>query len=132
MRVQIDRANKIITIVDENRLPVGDEREVRRAKLSDEVSLDPPLVGGAPIGAPPAPYGYGTAVYASNVWAARFRSDGSVVDGAGNPLSATLFFSPVNMGYSDINLIRAVTLFGPSGSMRVWRYTGERFDAGAN
>lgn len=132
MRVQIDRSANLVTLIDENRLPVGDEMEVRRAKLSDEVSLIPPVIAGAPVGAPPAPYSYGAAVFAGDVWAARFRSDGSVVDGAGNPLSATLFFSPVNIRNSDFNLIRAVTIFGPSGSMRVWRYTGASFDAGAN
>lgn len=132
MRVQVDRANKIITIIDENRLPVGDEIEVRRAKLSDEVSLEQPMIAGAPIGLPPAPFAYGAAAFNNNVWSARFRSDGSVVDAAGNSLSATLFFSPVNMSGTDSNLIRAVTLFGPSGSMRMWRFTGQNFDAGAN
>ena len=29
-RVQIDRANRLIQIIDENKLPQGDEREVRR------------------------------------------------------------------------------------------------------
>lgn len=132
MRVQIDRANKLVTLIDENRLPNGDEAEARRAKLSDEVSVDQPLVGAALLAPPAAPYSYSAAVYSSNVWVARFRSDGSVVDLAGNPLSATLFFSPTNLSNSDLNLIRAVTLFGPSGSIRVWRYTGQAFDGGAN
>src|ERR1044071_9124076 len=38
-RVQIDRANKLIQIIDENKLPVGDEREVRRDVLMDEVNF---------------------------------------------------------------------------------------------
>lgn len=132
MRVEIDRAQMLIKIVDENRLPVGDEIEVRRAKLNDEINLNQPAVGAGVVNPPAAPYNYPPAVYSSNVWAGRFRSDGSVVDLAGNPLSATLFFSLVNPQVSDSNLIRAVTLFGPSGSVRVWRYTGQEFDAGAN
>ena len=132
MRVQIDRANMLVKIIDENRLPVGDEIEVRRAKLNDEVSLNQPAEGAGLLNPPPAPYNYPAAGYSNNLWEARFRSDGSVVDLAGNTLSATLFFSLANMENSDSNLIRAVTLFGPSGSVRVWRYTGQSFDAGAN
>jgi Tfp pilus assembly protein FimT len=132
MRVEIDRATRIITITDENRLPTGDEFEVRRGKLSDEVSVDQPVVGAAMVNLPPAPFSYPAAVYSNNVWAARFRSDGSVVDSAGNPLSATVFFSLAAMTGADANLIRAVTLFGPSGSIRMWRYSGTAFDGGAN
>lgn len=132
MSVQIDRANMLIKIIDENRLTIGDEIEVRRAKLNDEISLNQPAAGAGLVNPPPSPYNYPVAGYSNNLWEARFRSDGSVVDAAGNPLSATLFFSLANMNSSDSNLIRAVTLFGPSGSVRVWRYTGQSFDAGAN
>jgi len=132
MKVQLDRVNLLVTITDEGTLPGGDEVEVRRAKLSDEVSVNQPTVASALLIPPAAPYNYAVATYASNLWVARFRSDGSVVDTAGNPLSATVFVSLLNMKASDANLIRAITLFGPSGSMRVWRYTGTSFDAGAN
>lgn len=132
MKVQIDRTNMLIKIIDENKLPAGDEIEVRRAKLNNEISVNQPTVGGSLLNAPAAPYNYPVAVYSNNLWEARFRSDGSVVDTAGNTLSATVFFSFVSMKTSDTNLIRAVTLFGPSGSVRFWRYTGQSFDAGAN
>lgn len=132
MRVQIDRANMLVKIIDENKLPIGDEIEVRSEKLSSEVSLSQPAAGAGLLNPPQAPYNYPAAAYANNLWEARFRSDGSVVDAAGNPLSATLFFSLANMKSSESNLIRAVTLFGPSGSVRVWRFTGQSFDAGAN
>lgn len=129
-RVQIDRANRLIQIIDENKLPVGDEKEVRRDVLIDEVNFDQPSFDGTPLGPPAAPYNYPTAVYNSNVWSARFRSDGSVVDTAGNLMSATLFFSPTNSQNIDKRLVRAVTLFGPSGAVRVWKYDGTSFDAG--
>ncbi len=132
MKVQIDRTNMLIKIIDENTLPVGDEVEVRRAKLNNEISVNQPTVSSSLLNPPAAPYNYPVAVYTSNLWEARFRSDGSVVDTAGNTLSATVFFSLVNMKTSDTNLIRAVTVFGPSGSIRFWRYTGTNFDAGAN
>ena len=130
MRVQIDRANRIIQIIDENLLPVGDEIEVRRDALLDEVNFDQPSFGGTPVSVPAAPYNYPKAVYNSNVWTARFKSDGSVVDSAGNVMSATLFFSPQNSQNIDQRLVRAVTVFGPSGSVRVWKYDGANFDAG--
>ncbi|HKP88058.1 MAG TPA: hypothetical protein VJZ26_18280 [Blastocatellia bacterium] len=131
MRVQIDRANRIISIIDENKLPVGDEREVRRDALTSEINFDQPSLGGTPVTLPPAPYAYAAAAYNNNVWVARFRSDGSAVDANGNPLSATLFFSPADLKSSDKNLIRAVTLFGPSGSIRFWKFDGTNFNAGA-
>src|SRR5262249_54261082 len=68
MRVQIDRNNRIIQIIDENKLPVGDEKEVRRDVLSDDVNFDVPAFGGSPISGPAAPYNYPTAVYSSNMW----------------------------------------------------------------
>lgn len=132
MSVKIDRANQTITLIDENSLASGDEFEVRRAPLIDQVSLSQPAVGGVSVGVPPAPYSYASAVYTNNVWEARFRSDGSVVDAAGNPLSATLFFSPTDLKNNDANLIRAVTLFGPSGSIRVWKFSGQSFTAGVS
>lgn len=132
MKVQIDSSSMLIKIIDENTLPVGDEVEVRRAQLNPEISVSQPTVGGSALNPPAAPYNYPVAVYSSNLWVARFRSDGSVVDASGNTLSATIFFSPVSMKTTDTNLIRAITLFGPSASIRFWRYTGSNFDAGAN
>lgn len=129
-RVQIDRANRLIQLIDENRLPVGDEIEARRDVLIDEVSFDQPSFDGTPAAVPAAPYNYPVAVYASNLWSARFRSDGSVVDASGNLMSATLFFSPTGSQNQDKRLVRAVTLFGPSGSVRLWKYDGTGFDAG--
>src|ERR1041384_685969 len=132
MKVQIDRSTMLMKIFDENTLPTGDEIEVRRAQLNPEISVSQPAVGGSSLAAPASPYDYPVAVYSSNLWVARFRSDGSVVDVNGNTLSATIFFSPVSMKTNETNLIRAVTLYGPSGSMRFWRYTGSSFDAGGN
>jgi Tfp pilus assembly protein FimT len=132
MRVQIDRANMLVKIIDEGKLPGGDEGEVRRAKLSDDISVNQPTVASALLSPPAAPYNYSVAAYTNNLWEARIKSDGSVIDTAGNPLSATVFVSLVNMKTTETNLIRAITLFGASGSMRVWRYNGTSFDAGAN
>jgi len=132
MRVQVDRSNMVVTITDEGTLPGGDEVEVRRAKLSNEISVNQPTVSSALLNPPAAPYNYAVATYTTNIWTARFRSDGSVVDTAGNSMSATLFVSVANMKTTETNLIRAITVFGPSGSIRVWRYNGASFDAGAN
>ena len=132
MRVQVDRSAMLIKIIDENSLPGGDEVEVRREKLNPEVSVTQPTLSGSALNAPASPYNYPVAVFSSNLWEVRFRSDASVVDTAGNSISATLFVSMVNPKTTDTAFIRAVTLFGPSGSVRLWRYTGSSFDAGAN
>ncbi|MCC6327511.1 MAG: hypothetical protein IT174_03270 [Acidobacteria bacterium] len=84
----------------------------------------------------PSPPNYAAASYVSNVWAIRFRSNGSVVTAAGTtPVSATLFSwrpkmetgTPFNI--SDLNParpeeVRAVTIYGGTGAVRYWKYTG--------
>jgi prepilin-type N-terminal cleavage/methylation domain-containing protein len=134
MMLRIDRDNEIISITDENTLASGDEQEVRRDALVDrsEVRMDQPALAGTVINPPAAPYNYPTAFAAGSdggVWVARFRSDGSVVDAAGTPLSVTLFFWPRGTQDRDATLIRSVTVFGPSGSIRYWRYDGSQFTA---
>ena len=130
-RVDIDVAGQWVILTDENRLPVGDEIEVKRSKLVSPVSMTRPVSGGSPLPLPPSPYNYPSATFTSSlVWSARFKSDGTVVDTDGNPMSATLFFSPAQLGSNDFNLVRAITLFGPSGSTRTWRFDGTNFDGG--
>ena len=78
--------------------------------------------GGTPIPLAPAPYNYNSAVFTDGVCQFRFQADGSVLDSAGNSISATFFFTPLDMNDRSGNLVRAVTLFGPSGSTRSWKY----------
>ena len=133
-KVEINLTRMEIRLTDEGRLPGGDEVELTRAVLNEQVSLNRPAVGGTPVPLPPAPYSYNPAAFATDtdgdlVWSARFRSDGSVMDAAGNPLSATIFFAPANFTERDANLVRAVTIFSGSGSIRAWKYDGTTFSA---
>jgi type II secretory pathway pseudopilin PulG len=121
MRVSVDLDKHIIRLMDEGRLPGGDEVEIIRGVISHRVSIEQPSIDGAALNPPPAPYNYAAANFKNKVWAIRFRSDGSVVDSDGNPLSATLFFIPTNLDDHSKGLIRAVTLYGPTGAARLWK-----------
>jgi Tfp pilus assembly protein FimT len=121
-RVTIDRTTLVVRLVDEGKLPGGDEVEIIRGKLNGTVAMIQPTVNGELVPNPPSPYDYDPAEFNDGICQFRFRADGSVLDSAGNSLSATLFFIPLDMNDDSANLVRAVTLFGPSGSVRQWRY----------
>ena len=121
-RVTIDRNQLVVRLMDEGLLPGGDEVEIIRGKLNGTVAMTQPTVGGTLLPLPPAPYNYNTAVFTDGVCQFRFRADGSVVDPAGNSVSATFFFTPLDMNDQSGTLVRSVTLFGPSGSTRAWKY----------
>jgi prepilin-type N-terminal cleavage/methylation domain-containing protein len=71
----------------------------------------------------------------AGVWSARFRSDGSVVNGADVPISGTLFsWSPKDDPFVDTDVeprriqeVRAITLDGAGGAIRFWRHDGTTF-----
>ncbi|HEV8487623.1 MAG TPA: prepilin-type N-terminal cleavage/methylation domain-containing protein [Blastocatellia bacterium] len=136
-RVTIDRANLVVRLMDEGLLPGGDEVEIIRGKLNGTVAMTQPSISGTLMPQPPAPYGYNPAVFSAptatppSLAQYRFRADGSVVDSLGNSVSATFYFTPVDMNNSSQTLVRAVTLFGPSGSTRAWKYDGTQFITGA-
>ena len=77
-----------------------------------------------------------TTVSNNNVWAVRFQRDGSAVNVAGLPVSATLFvWPPASPGSStprNTKEIRAITLFAPSSAVRFWKYNGTTFVATVN
>jgi prepilin-type N-terminal cleavage/methylation domain-containing protein len=131
-RVTIDRNDLVVRLTDEGLLPGGDEVEIIRGKLNGTVAMIQPTVNGTLIPTPPGPYNYTPAAFDDGICQLRFRSDGSVFDSAGNPISATFFFIPLDMNDEAAGLVRAVTLFGPSGSVRSWRYDSqnENFVAG--
>jgi len=132
-RVTIDRVNLVVRLMDEGLLPGGDEVEIIRGKLNGTVAMTQPTIGGTLLPLPPAPYNYNSAVFTASVAQFRFRADGSVVDPLGNSVSATFFFTPLDMNDQSGNLVRVVTLFGPSGSTRAWKYdaANTRFISGA-
>ncbi len=72
-----------------------------------------------------------TPVVGHNVWAIRFRSDGSVVTAGNVPVSATVFIFPPGGGNttSAPSQVRGITLYGGSGAVRFWRYNGTSWAA---
>lgn len=91
----------------------------------------------------PNPPNYAAAVYASNVWAVNFTSSGTVVTIGATPVpvSATLYswrpimepgtpFNPSNLTPARREEVRAVTIFGGSGAVRYWRFTGTAWAVG--
>ncbi|MEW6129468.1 MAG: prepilin-type N-terminal cleavage/methylation domain-containing protein [Acidobacteriota bacterium] len=138
-RITIDRANNLIRLADMGMLPGGDEVIINRGVLNAEVTLERPTVGGNPLTLPNAPYNYPSANFDINgTLDIYFLADGSVTNTAGYassspaPISFTLFFSPTpgtapSPEQPTGNLIRAVTLFGPTASAKVWRFDTNRF-----
>jgi type II secretory pathway pseudopilin PulG len=72
-------------------------------------------------------------VIGNRVWAARFRSDGTVLNAANNPISATLYvWPPTAPGATTTRRpteVRSITMFGGSGAVRYWKYDGSTFKA---
>jgi prepilin-type N-terminal cleavage/methylation domain-containing protein len=144
-RMEIDMTDNALLIIDEN----GSADDVLIKSIPFEapglLRLD---VKPASISQPNPP-NYNPAVFAIDsvghmngvtpvighrVWALRFRSDGSVVTAANNPVSATLFIFPSAGPSSDVpsdkKQVRAVTVYGGSGAVRYWKYDGTTFTAG--
>lgn len=161
-----DEAIKIIDLLREaNQLALNRRRVIRvevsvgnagapTLRMIDERGTDPDVViktipldpmsdvriDTAPAGVPAPPPNYPAAVYNANVWIARFRNDGTVVNAADVPISATLYlwrpvmsettpFSMANMTPGRPLETRAVTIFGGSGAIRYWKFNGTAFVA---
>ncbi|MEQ1761861.1 MAG: hypothetical protein ABL984_01815 [Pyrinomonadaceae bacterium] len=144
-RFEIDLTDNAVLIIDEN--------EADPDILLKSIPIEPAGVlrmqvapsGG--IGRPDPP-NYPAAIFATDsighvkgsetvinhmVWAIRFRSDGSVVNDANLPVSATLFVYPSGSSASDTptdkQQVRAMTIYGGSGAVRYWKYNGTAFSA---
>ena len=125
MRVRIDRAAGTIQLHDENGPGTSDDEMVRQESLfpQSEVAINEPL--GYPK--PPSPFDFASAAFVDNAWEIRFRSDGVAMNATGAPQSATLYFYVPAAGSSAVAenplLLNAVTVFGPTASIRLWGYT---------
>jgi hypothetical protein len=75
---------------------------------------------------PAAPYNYTAAAFSSGTWQGYFTPSGQITTLAAIPLSATFYFySPDTANAnnaSNLSLVRALTIFGPTGNVRFWRY----------
>ncbi len=133
MRVELDATNKTITIVDENTAGggTGDDREVRKVYLEKIGDI---RVDTSPAGvSKPNPPNYANASFTGTpkVWKIWFKRDGTVTDSASVVTSATLFIwppLPTNTNNAkDAKSVRALTIFGNSGAIRLWKYNGTTF-----
>ncbi|MBA3439777.1 MAG: prepilin-type N-terminal cleavage/methylation domain-containing protein [Pyrinomonadaceae bacterium] len=123
------------------------------AGATPPTSGGPPNSGGTPsaVTLPPAPSNFPAAVYAAclhpltvshsanhNGWTARFLSNGSVVNAGTNAAgtnatltSATLYLWPPQAGAPNTaaqpQAIRAITVFGGTNAVRLWKYNGNAF-----
>ena len=145
-RVEIDLTDNALLLIDEASGAAG--KQVKSLPLESPADI---RIDVNPTGiTPPNPPNYANATFATdtvghtaqtssttitghNIWVARFRSDGSVVNSAGAPVSATIYsWPPKTSGGTtarNTNEVRAVTLYGGSGAVRYWKYNGTAFQA---
>jgi type II secretory pathway pseudopilin PulG len=144
-RFEISQTDNAALIIDENgaapdvlvkRIPLDPTGELRMDTNPSGITRpNPPNYANAVYSVDSTGHLRGsTTVVGHTVWAARFRSDGSVVNAANNPLSATIFiWPPVTVGSSaarNNGEVRAITVFGGSGAIKYWKYNGTTFVAG--
>ena len=147
MRFEIDLTDNAVLIIQEKRLPL-EPNDVQLKKIPLEfprnVRMDV-IPAGVTKPSPPnyndAAYAIdatghlvgGTTVTGHNVWAARFKSDGSVTNAADIPISANIYsWPPITVGSTtprNKTEIRLITIFGGSGAVRYWKHDGTNFVA---
>jgi hypothetical protein len=68
----------------------------------------------------PDGFGNGSALAFGSATTYTFSSDGTLIDGAGNPLNGTIFLSVLDVARSQ----RAVTILGGTGRVRGFKWNG--------
>ena len=143
-RIELDLTDNAVLLIDEKNSAAGDLVKKIPIELPADVRIDTNPSGITP----PNPPNYSKAVFANDtvghnvggstvtghsVWAARFRSDGSVVTSTNAPVSATIYLwpplTPGNAAPRSKAEVRAITMYGGSGAIRYWKYNGTSFTA---
>jgi prepilin-type N-terminal cleavage/methylation domain-containing protein len=75
------------------------------------------------VGDTPDAFGAATATALGNNTPAMFTTDGSFIDSAGDVLNGSVFIGIT----PDPTSARAVTIFGPTGVMHLWRWDGRKW-----
>ena len=143
IRYEIDLTDNAILLIDESqnapqgqqmkKIPLELIRDVRVDSIPNGVSKpNPPNYNDAAFSTDSVGHMIGAVtITGHNIWACRFKSDGSVVNSAGNPVSANLYVWPPQSTGSltprNTAEIRAITIFGGTGAVRYWKYTGSAF-----
>jgi len=145
-RMEVDLTANAILIIDENgpasaaddkivkSIPLEDMREVRMEQIPTGVTRPvPPDFTDAVFDEDVTGHlnDAGDTIIGNNVFAARFRSDGSVVKADGLPLNTNLYlWPPADGGGTNprvISQVRALTLYGNTGAVRYWKHNGTAF-----
>ncbi|MFL6375509.1 MAG: hypothetical protein ACJ73D_12645 [Pyrinomonadaceae bacterium] len=143
VRFEIDLTDNSVLLIDESqssprgvllkKIPLEQTKDVRVDTIPNGVTKpNPPNYTDAAFATDNVGHLVGsTTVTGHNIWSCRFKSDGSVVNTAGTPTSANIYvWAPQSSGSltpRSTGEIRAITLFGGSGAVRYWKYTGSAF-----
>ena len=140
IRLEIDLTSNEILLIDEGRspdaelksIPLEQARELRVDVIP--AGVNKPVTANTDISFAADTIGHyrgAASVSGHNVWAARFKSDGTVVDASDVPINANIYvWPPVEYGSTTARNkteIRAISLAGASGAVRYWRCTGTNF-----
>ena len=119
-----DDQGRIRIVMDDDNEVVREEAVARLAdvQIGQPSGIDPPAI----------PFNFLPVAIVNDQIALVCRSDGTITRvGSFVPLSGTVFFYPPSPSSADEPrdpaLVRAITYFGPTGSVRLWRYTGSEF-----
>jgi Tfp pilus assembly protein FimT len=143
IRFEIDLTDNAVLLIDESqnspqgqqvkKIPLELVRDVRVDSLPTGITKpNPPNYTDIAFATDTVGHRVGaTTITAHNIWACRFKSDGSVVNAGGTPVSVNIYvWPPQSAGSStprNTGEVRAITLFGGSGAIRYWKWTGSAF-----
>jgi hypothetical protein len=144
IRLEIDLTDNALLLIDEDganpdvqlkKVPLELARDVRVDAIPSGISKpNPPNYMDAAFALDAVGHKVGaTTVTGHNIWSCRFQPDGSVVNNGGTPISTNIYvWPPVSTGSStprNTGEVRAITMFGGSGAIRYWKWTGSAFAA---
>jgi Tfp pilus assembly protein FimT len=151
IRVEINLTTNKVNLIDENGpLAAGDDVLVKSLNLEKvgDVKLSAQPLNAMVL--PPTPSNFPVAVFtpsvhptsvANNVLTIRFNRNGTVTNAGANSIgtgaaitSTTLYvWPPLPTDATRArtpNSVRAITIFGPTGNIRLWKYNGTTFVLG--
>lgn len=122
-----ERRNIEVAFIDPNQVQLRRREVVGTVEVGTTVLETVVLEGrqrfALPAGAADTPDGFGSAAavdFGAATTALLFTSEGTFVDQTGDPLNGTVFLSDPQNNLS----LRAVTVFGPTALVTVWRWNG--------
>jgi len=141
IRFEIDLTDNSVLLIDQSesasgnlikKIPLEQTKEVRVDVIPDGVTKPDANYNDISFTVDTVGHLEGTTtVNGHNIWAARFKRDGSVVGAAGTPISVNIYvWPPLEPGSTEARHdteIRAITMFGGSGALRYWKYDSTEF-----